>query len=95
MATAAVALVAVDIVLPLVVRDAAIAAKDATLTGVITAVSAIHGSPRRMLGDLSSLAQLRGEIGWSSVSSAGISQVEVPTVSDADANPDLSRHAPG
>ena len=43
-----------------------------------------------MLTDLSSLAQLRGEIGWSTVSDAGISQVEVPTVSDAGANPDVS-----
>ena len=45
-ATAAVALVAVDIVLPLLVRDAAIATKDATLTGVITAAKPIRGSPR-------------------------------------------------
>jgi two-component system OmpR family sensor kinase len=89
-ATAAVALVAVDIVLPLLVRDAAIATKDATLTGVITAAKTDSRLTARMLSDLSSLAQLRGEIGWSSVSSAGISLVEVPTVSDGDANPDLT-----
>jgi len=89
-ATAAVALVAVNIVLPLVVRDAAIATKDATLTGVITAVSRDSRVTARMLTDLSSLAQLRGEIGWSSVSASGISQVQVPTVSDGTANPDLS-----
>ena len=44
------------------------------------------------LSDLSSLAQLRGEIGWSTVSESGISQVQVPTVSDAGANPDLSEN---
>jgi len=89
-ATAAVALVAVDIVLPLLVREAAIATKDATLTGVITAAKQDSRITARMLSDLSSLAQLRGEIGWSSVSSSGISLVEVPTVSDGEANPDLT-----
>ena len=89
-ATAAVALVAVDIVLPLLVREAAIATKDATLTGVITAAKRDSRITARMLSDLSSLAQLRGEIGWSSVSSSGISLVEVPTVSDGEANPDLT-----
>src|SRR6476646_752260 len=89
-ATAAVALVAVDIVLPLLVRDAAIATKDATLSGVLTAAKTDSRLTARMLSDLSSLAQLRGEIGWSSVSSAGISLVAAPTVSDGDANPDLT-----
>ncbi len=89
-ATAAIALVAVNIVLPLVVRDAAIAAKDATLTGVITTASRDRTVSAGMLSNLSTLAQLRGEIGWSSVSGIGISQVQVPTVSDGDANPDLS-----
>ena len=89
-ATAAVALVAVNIVLPLVVRDAAIAAKDATLTGVITTISRDSAVSPSMLSDLSSQAQLRGEIGWSSVSGSGISLVEVPTVSDSTANPDVT-----
>ena len=89
-ATAAIALVAVNIVLPLVVRDAAIAAKDATLAGVITSASRDDNVSARMLSNLSSLAQLRGEIGWSSVSRAGIALVQVPTVSDSTANPDLA-----
>ncbi len=88
-ATAAIALVAVNIVLPLVVRDAAIDAKDATLAAVITAVSRSRVNAQD-LSDLSNLAQLRGEIGWSTVSESGISQVQVPTVSDAGANPDFS-----
>ncbi len=89
-ATAAIALVAVNIVLPLVVRDAAIAAKDATLAGVITTAKRDNNITAQTLSNLSSLGQLRGEIGWSSVSGAGISLVQVPTVSDNSANPDLS-----
>jgi len=88
--TAAIALVAINIVLPLVVRNGQLAAKDATLSGVITAVSRDSRISARMLSDLSSVTQLKGEIGWSTVSSSGISLVVVPTVSDATANPDLS-----
>ena len=91
-ATAAIALVAVNIVLPLVVRNAAIAAKDATLAGVISAVSRSRVNAQ-VLSDLSSLTQLRGEIGWSTVSESGISEVQVPTVSDGRANPQLSDNA--
>ncbi len=88
-ATAAIALVAVNIVLPLVVRDAAIAAKDATLAGVITTARRDYNISPQMLSNLSNVAQLRGEIGWSSVSGSGISVVQVPTV-NGGANPDLS-----
>src|SRR4051794_30911912 len=88
-ATAAIALLAVNIALPLVVRDAAITAKDATLASVINAVSRSRVNAQD-LSDLSNLAQLRGEIGWSTVSDAGISEVEVPTVSEPGANPDVS-----
>ena len=92
-ATAAIALIAVNIVLPLVVRDASIAAKNATLAGVITAVSGDSRITQGVLQDLSSLTQLRGEIGWSLISTSGIAHVEVETVSDPDANPDLSGSA--
>ncbi len=43
-----------------------------------------------MLAEVSSLAQLRGEIGWSSVSPIGTSKVEVPILSRPDARPWLS-----
>ena len=92
-ATAALALVAVNIVLPLVVRDASIAAKDATLAGVMTAVSRDSQITQRMLTDLSSLGQLRGEIGWTRIYPSGINQVIVPTVSSVGANPDLAGDA--
>jgi len=86
-ATAALALVAVDIALPLVVRDAAINEKDATLAGAITAAGRSRVGPddlRRM----GNATQLWGEIGWSAVSLSGISQVLVNPVSQA--NPDFS-----
>jgi len=89
-ATAAIALVAVDIVLPLVVRDTQIAAKEVTLAGVISTVN--QGGQRvtaDTLANLSNLTQLRGEIGWSAVSKDGISVVLVPAVSNATANPQL------
>ena len=90
-ATAAIALVAVNIVLPLVVGTTAIDAKDATLAAVISAISRSRVDLED-LANLSSLAQLRGEIGWSTVSEARISQVKVPTVSDSSANPELSEN---
>jgi len=89
-AVAAVALIAVDIVLPLVVRDTQIAAKEATLAGVIATVSRDQRVTAQTLADLSEKAQLRGEIGWSTVSADGISVVQVPTASDAAANPQLT-----
>src|SRR5664279_2925059 len=64
-AVAAVALIAVDIVLPLVVRDTQIAAKEVTLAGVIATVSRDTSVTQKTLADLSQKAQLRGEIGWS------------------------------
>lgn len=88
-ATAAIALVAVDVVLPLVVRYTQVAAKDVTLAGVISTVSRGREVNANTLANLSSLTQLRGEIGWSAVSADGISVVLVPTVSNATANPQL------
>ncbi|MEP6562682.1 MAG: HAMP domain-containing sensor histidine kinase, partial [Nakamurella sp.] len=90
-ATAALALVAVDIALPLVVRDAAINEKDATLAGAITAVNRSRVSPDD-LRRLTSTTPTLGEIGWSAVTTSGISQVLVKPVSDDGANPDFSQN---
>ena len=89
-AVAAVALIAVDIVLPLVVRDTQIAAKEVTLAGVIATVNRDSIMTQKTLADLSQKAQLRGEIGWSTVSADGISVVQVPTAGNAAANPQLT-----
>jgi two-component system OmpR family sensor kinase len=88
--TAAVALVAVDIVLPLVVRGAAISTKDATLTAANAAARQEFGRlTGEILADLTDGSRLKGEVGWSTITQSGISQVLVQAASDADANPDL------
>ncbi|MET0863586.1 MAG: HAMP domain-containing sensor histidine kinase [Nakamurella sp.] len=88
-ATAALALVAVDIALPLVVRDAAINEKDATLANALAAVnrSRVTADDLRQLSTTTTL----GEIGWSTVTISGISQVLVRPVSDQSANPDFTQ----
>jgi len=86
--TAALALVAVEIALPLVVRDAAINEKDATLANALAAVNRMRVSPAD-LRELSATTTL-GEIGWSTVSNSGISQVLVRPASGAKANPDFT-----
>ena len=89
-ATAAVALVAVDIVLPLVVRGAAISTKDATLAAAVTAAQQEYGPlTGQMLSDLTDGSQLKGEIGWSTITQSGITRVLAPAASDDNANPDL------
>lgn len=89
-ATAAVALVAVDIVLPLVVRGAAITTKDATLAAATAAAKQKYGAlTSDFLADITSASGLKGEIGWSTITQSGISQVRQQAASDADANPDL------
>jgi len=88
-ATAALALVAVEIALPLVVRDAAINEKDATLANAIATVnrSRVSADDLRRV----SAATTLGEIGWSTVSDSGISQVLVRPASGAKANPDFTQ----
>ncbi len=89
-ATAAVALVAVDIVLPLVVRGAAISTKDATLAAANAAAQQEYGQlTGQMLADLTSSSGLKGEVGWSTITQSGVSQVRVQAASEEDANPDL------
>jgi len=90
-ATAAVALVAVDIVLPLIMRDAAISTKDATLSAATAAAQKEYGRlTGEILADLTSGSGLKGEVGWSTITQSGITQVLVQAASDEDANPDLT-----
>src|SRR5690349_3530412 len=75
-ATAAVALVAVDIVLPLIMRDAAISTKDATLSAATAAAQKEYGRlTGEILADLTSGSGLKGEVGWSTITQSGITQV--------------------
>jgi two-component system OmpR family sensor kinase len=87
-AVAAAALIAVDVVIPLVTRSSLIAAKDQTLTSV---VSSVQRTPINLssLQELSAQNPLAGETGWSLVSSAGVAQVIVPPPGYPHANPVL------
>lgn len=89
LSVAALALLAVDIVVPLSIRSSLISDRDATLT------SAIQGVANRPLS-LESLAALSnpdplspssGEIGWSSVSTTGIAKVLYHPARDPSGNP--------
>ncbi|HEY5882352.1 MAG TPA: HAMP domain-containing sensor histidine kinase [Nakamurella sp.] len=89
-ATAAVALVAVDIVLPLVVRNEAINTKDATLSAANVAARQEYGRlTGEILSDLTSGSGLKGEVGWSTMTQSGVTRVLLQAASDEDANPDL------
>ncbi|GGL86971.1 sensor histidine kinase [Nakamurella endophytica] len=90
LAVAALALAAVDVLLPLNLRSSLLSDRDTTLTSVVSAL------PRASSGgqlDPESLAQisndnpLRGEIGWSVVTATGIAKVVVRPAQDSASNP--------
>ena len=84
---AALALIAVDVIVPLNVRSTLIADRDSTLTSVINSLPPrlVINSPS--LTALTSSNPLGGEIGWSIVSSGGIGQVIFPPTRDKSGNP--------
>ena len=93
MATAAVALVAVDIVVPLVVRSESINSKDVTLAAANARAKqglTINDQSPATLNDDSGL---KGEVGWSFVTLGGVSRVLLAPASDEQANPDMSSGA--
>ncbi len=88
-ATAAIALTAVDIVLPLVVRDAAIGTKDVTLEAANARAKQELNLTSEVQSTLRDDSGLKGEVGWSTITVSGLTKVLVPPASDVDANPDL------
>ena len=85
---AAVALVAVDVVIPLVVHATLMSAKQQTLSSVIENLRNMGpGSLSQQLGTISSQAPLGGEVGWSLGFETGTSQVVQPISSIPHANP--------
>ncbi len=69
----ALALIAVDVVIPLNVRSTLITGKDRTLSSVIGALP--HNITQQALQHLTAQNSLAGEVGWSQVTGAGIAQV--------------------
>lgn len=86
LAVAALALVAVDIVLPFSLRSSLISDRDSTLTSAVQGAE-IRPLSLQALATLSSSNQLNGEIGWSTVTSAGTAKVVLPPARDDAGNP--------
>ena len=87
LAVAALALLAVDVIVPISVRKAMIADRDRSLTSVISNLPkgmAINGS---LLAQFSEIYPLSGEIGWSVVSGAGTAKIVQHPPRDPTGNP--------
>jgi len=85
----AAALIAVDVVIPLVTSASLITAKDQTLTKVIASLP--KPFDREDLQQASADSQLSGEIGWSQVTETGIVQVILDPPGYSGANPAIGR----
>ncbi len=94
LAVAALALVAVDIVVPLSIRASLLSDRDANLTSAIQGVANRPLSLQSLaaLSNSNPLSPLSGEIGWSSVSTTGIAKVIYPPARDATGNPNIGAH---
>ncbi len=93
LAVAALALLAVDIVLPLNLKASLISSRDATLTGVINSVPKNRTFNLQTLISVSDANPLRGEIGWSIVSDEGVVK-SAPPPGNAGASPDIPEIPP-
>ncbi len=94
LAVAAVALVAVDVILPLNVRSAMVADRDRSLTGVVSSLPRFLRINPVSLAQITSSNPLRGEIGWTVVSAEGIGQVMVRPARDPNGNPAVGQNPP-
>jgi len=86
LAVAALALLAVDVVVPLSIRASLLSDRDATLTSALQGVSNRPLS-LQSLAALSKSNQLYGQIGWSTVGTTGIGKVIDPPARDNNGNP--------
>jgi len=77
LAVAALALIAVDVLLPLNVRSALIADRDRSLTSVISSLPTNVALDQALLSEAGNGNALRGEIGWTVVFPSGVSKVLV------------------
>ena len=93
MVVAALALAAVDIVLPLNLRSSLISSRDATLTSVISGVPKGQVDLQTLLR-LSESNPLRGEVGWSVVSVDGVVKTAPPPASQTNTSPAIPADPP-
>lgn len=91
LAVAAIALGAVDVLLPIFVRGSLMDSRDAALRDVLLPLQTDEPFPIDMLDGITENSPLRGEIGLSLVNSRGMSVVKLALAGDARANPALGR----
>ena len=86
LAVAALALIAVDVIVPINVRTALIADRDRSLTSVVSSLPRmiINGTS---LSEITQSNPLRGEIGWSIVSASGTAKVIEGSPRNPSGNP--------
>ncbi len=89
MVTAAIALAAVDVVLPLNLRSSLLSTRDATLTAVVSSVPKGHTFDLQTLLSVSTSNPLRGEVGWSIVSAEGTVKSAPPPTGTSSGTPDI------
>ncbi|GAA1997199.1 HAMP domain-containing histidine kinase [Nakamurella flavida] len=96
LATAALALAAVDIVLPMNLRASLLDSRENTLRSVLSTLpQGANGTfgPDQLI-ESSKQSSLRGEIGWTLVRPSGVNQSFSPAAGDLQANPDFGDQPP-
>ncbi len=91
LSVAALALVAVDVIVPLNVRAALIADRDRTLTSVISSLPPFFRVNPTSLTEITKSNPLRGEIGWTVVSVEGVANVMVHPARNPEGNPEVGQ----
>jgi two-component system OmpR family sensor kinase len=90
LAVAALALSAVDVLLPINLRSSLTDSQDISLQNVVASLHSQSPLDSQYLQSISANSPIKGEVGFSYVRASGMTHVLVPPVSDPDANPKLS-----
>ena len=94
LAVAALALVAVDVIVPINVRTAIIADRDRSLTSVVSSLPNNRVITSAWLAQFTGSSSLGGEIGWTVVTGSGLAKIIEPSSRDPSGNPAVGRNPP-
>ena len=94
LAVAALALIAVDVIVPISVRKSMIADRDRSLTSVVSNLPKDRNINSALLSQLTGTYSLSGEIGWSQVTRSGMARVIEPSSRDPEGNPAIGANPP-
>ncbi len=94
LAVAALALITVDVIVPISVRAGLIAEKDRTLTSVVSSLPPVLKINPTSLTEITASNPLRGEIGWTVVNESGTALVIVHPPRDPTGNPAVGKNPP-